>query len=118
MNPSPEACCTIETWKIEKGLNVVVGIDVLLVMVFHPPQGVTMIGMMSTYFSTEHHGKKMRCISALQLLEPKRLAYGKIIHVSLSIGTHVKFQKKFPRVPWVIPSKLLDGTAFCAWICL
>ena len=49
----------------EKGLDVVVGIDMLLVMVFHPPQGVAMIGMMPTYFSTEYHGKKMRFISAL-----------------------------------------------------
>jgi len=32
----------------EKGLDVVVGIDMLLVMVFHQSQGVTMIGMMPT----------------------------------------------------------------------
>ena len=52
----------------EKGLNLVLGIEMLLVMMFHPPQGVTMIRMMPTYFSTENHGKKMRRISALQLL--------------------------------------------------
>ena len=75
----------------EKGLDVVVGIDMLLVMVFHPRQGVTMIGMMATYFSTEHHGKKMCRISALQLLEPKTHVYGKIMMVSWPIDTHVKF---------------------------
>ena len=75
----------------EKRLDVVVGIDMLLVIVFHPPQGVTMIGMMPTYFSTEHHGKKMRRISALQLLEPKTHVYGKIMSVSRPIDTHVKF---------------------------
>jgi len=77
----------------EKGLDVVVGIDMLLVMMFHPPQGVTMIEMMPTYFNTEHHGKKMRRISALQLLEPgpKTHVRGKIMSVSRLIDRHVKF---------------------------
>ena len=41
---------------------------------------------MYKYVSTEHHGKKMRRISALQLLKPKTHVYGKI----LPIDTYVK----------------------------
>jgi len=92
----------------EKGFDVVVGIDVVLVMVLHPPQGVAMIRIMPKYFSTEHHGNTMRRISALQLLELKTLVYGKFMSVSRPIETHVEF----------LPCAIGDSIRLEGWHCV
>jgi len=91
----------------EKESDVVVGIDMLLVMVFHPPQGDPMIWM-PRYFSTEHHSTKMRHISALQLLEPKTIVYGKIMSVSRPIDARQNFfyiNIGYLQVPGAIPAE-------------